>query len=125
METPPPPPNRQRREEALVEAEECASRALSSTSRAVEATDLRLRAISERLDTATVSSYGRSLDIWFVAAAVSRCWNSEFGIEGGRLLRLARNVLGSVVAERALGFMRDPLGFGETGAVTRQQRYSQ
>lgn len=42
------------REEASVQAEECASRALSSASRAAEATDLRLRAMSDKLEAKTV-----------------------------------------------------------------------
>lgn len=50
----PPPHPHQYREEASVQAEECASRALSSASRAAEAMDLRVRTISDRLETATV-----------------------------------------------------------------------
>lgn len=53
-----------RSEEASVQAEECASRALASSSEDMEALDLRVRAMSDRLEMATVRATQMAVRPW-------------------------------------------------------------
>eukprot|EP00752_Nemacystus_decipiens_P003626 g3342.t2 len=57
------------REEASVQAEECASRALSSASRATEAVNLRVRALGEKLEATTVAVSQPHVEQLFAAQA--------------------------------------------------------